>query len=99
VKAVIEHGGIWLGNELLRRLIDVTVNLVGNQPAQVDALLAQLTGRQQEVALEAAKGLSNKEIARVLNIAERTVKAHLAATFETLKVKDRLQLALMLNSR
>lgn len=99
VKAVIEHGGIWLGNELLRRLIDVTVNLVGNQPAQVDALLAQLTARQQEVALEAAKGLSNKEIARVLNIAERTVKAHLAATFETLKVKDRLQLALMLNSR
>ena len=45
----------------------------------------------------AAKGLSNKEIARILKITERTVKAHLASIFELLKVKDRLHLALMLN--
>ena len=98
IKTVISHGGLWLGNELLKRLIEVSAKLVGNQPKQVEALLSQLTKRQKEVAVEAAKGLSNKEIARILNISERTVKAHLAATFECLKVKDRLQLALMLNS-
>jgi DNA-binding NarL/FixJ family response regulator len=98
IKTVISHGGFWLGNELLRRLIEVSTKLVGNQPKQVESLLLQLTKRQKDVAIEAAKGLSNKEIARILKISDRTVKAHLAATFETLKVKDRLQLALILNS-
>ncbi len=97
IKTVISHGGLWLGSELLKRLIEVSANLVGNQPKHVESLLAQLTKRQKDVAIEAAKGLSNKEIARILKITERTVKAHLAATFECLKVKDRLQLALMLN--
>jgi DNA-binding NarL/FixJ family response regulator len=97
IKTVISHGGLWLGSELLKRLIEVSAKLVGNQPKHVESLLAQLTKRQKDVAIEAAKGLSNKEIARILKITERTVKAHLAATFECLKVKDRLQLALMLN--
>ncbi|PKO50320.1 MAG: helix-turn-helix transcriptional regulator [Betaproteobacteria bacterium HGW-Betaproteobacteria-20] len=98
IKTVIIHGGLWLGNELLQRLIEISAKLAGNQPEQVQILLSQLTKRQKEVAIEAAKGLSNKEIARILDISERTVKAHLAATFECLKAKDRLQLALMLNS-
>jgi two-component system nitrate/nitrite response regulator NarL len=98
IKTVISHGGVWLGNELLKRLIEVSARLVGNQPKQVESLLSQLTKRQKDVAIEAAKGLSNKEIARILKITDRTVKAHLAATFDCLKVKDRLQLALMLNS-
>jgi two-component system nitrate/nitrite response regulator NarL len=98
IKTVVSHGGLWLGNELLRRLIEVSTKFVGNQPKQVESLLLKLTKRQKDVAMEAAKGLSNKEIARILKISDRTVKAHLAATFETLKVKDRLQLALMLNS-
>jgi DNA-binding NarL/FixJ family response regulator len=97
VKAVISHGCIWLGQQLLQRLIETSVKLTGSNPEYVDGLLKQLTKREQQVAQEAAKGLSNKEIARILNITERTVKAHLAATFERLHVKDRLQLALMLN--
>lgn len=97
IKTVISHGGLWLGSELLQKLIETSTQLTGNQPEQVDRLLQKLTKREQEVALEAAKGLSNKEIARILNITERTVKAHLAATFERLGAKDRLQLALMLN--
>jgi DNA-binding NarL/FixJ family response regulator len=97
IKTVISHGGLWLGQALLQRLIETSVKLTGNQPEYVDLLLEKLTHREKEVALEAAKGLSNKEIARILNITERTVKAHLAATFERLGAKDRLQLALMLN--
>ena len=99
VRAVISHGGIWLGQQLLQRLIETTVRLTGNSAEYVDSLLGQLTKREQQVALEAAKGLSNKEIARNLNITDRTVKAHLASSFERLKVKDRLQLALMLNKQ
>jgi len=97
IKTVIVNGGIWLGQEFLQRLIEVSIKLVENQPEYVASLLAKLTKREKEVAAEAAKGLSNKEIARVLTITERTVKAHLAAIFERLGAKDRLQLALMLN--
>ncbi|MDP2070402.1 response regulator transcription factor [Methylotenera sp.] len=98
IKAVITHGGLWLGQDILQSLIEVSTKLIGNQPEYVDGLLAKLTSREKEVAIEAAKGLSNKEIARILSITERTVKAHLAKTFERLGAKDRLQLALMLNS-
>ena len=98
IKAVISHGGLWLGQDILQRLIGVSTKLIGNQPEYVQSLLAKLTKREKEVAMEAAKGLSNKEIARVLSITERTVKAHLAHTFERLGAKDRLQLALMLNN-
>ena len=99
IDAVISHGGLWLGQALLKRLIETSAKLAGSQPEYVDGLLAKLTKREKEVAIEAAKGLSNKEIARVLSITERTVKAHLAATFERLGAKDRLQLALMLNKQ
>lgn len=97
IREVISHGGLWIGQALLQRLIETSAKLAGNQPEFVDDLLSRLTKREKEVAIEAAKGLSNKEIARILNITERTVKAHLAATFERLGAKDRLQLALMLN--
>lgn len=99
VKTVVSHGGIWMGNEFLKELIHVTTNLVGNTSAHVAGLLQLLTKREQEVAIEAAKGLSNKEIARILNITDRTVKAHLSSAFETLGAKDRLHLALMLNDK
>lgn len=99
VKAVVEHGGLWLGPELLQRLITVSTTLVGSQPKHIAELTAKLTPREKEVALDAAKGLSNKQIARNLNITERTVKAHLKHIFERLHVKDRLQLALLLSER
>ena len=97
MKTVISHGGVWLGPDLLKRIIEVSTSLAGNQLEQVNQHLKLLTKREKEVAIEAAKGLSNKEIARILKITERTVKAHLSSAFERLGAKDRLHLALMLN--
>ncbi|WP_047534074.1 helix-turn-helix transcriptional regulator [Methylotenera sp. N17] len=97
IKTVIAHGGLWLGNTLLQKLIEVSTRMTTSHNSHVNSLLNQLTQREKEVAVEAAKGLSNKEIARILNITDRTVKAHLASIFEQLKVKDRLHLALILN--
>lgn len=99
VKTVITHGGIWLGRELLQHLIAASSQLVATSPQRAAQTLALLTAREQQVALAAAKGFSNKEIARKLDITERTVKAHLSATFERLGIRDRLQLALMLNDK
>jgi two-component system, NarL family, nitrate/nitrite response regulator NarL len=99
IKTVTTNGGVWMGQDLLKRLIEVSTNLAGNQSAQVDKHLHLLTKREKQVAIEAAKGLSNKEIARILKITERTVKAHLSSAFERLGAKDRLHLALMLNKK
>lgn len=99
LKTVVAHGGVWLGQDLLQTLISATKDLVHNLPSNVEQALTLLTKREKQVALEAANGLSNKEIARILKITERTVKAHISAILEKLGVKDRLQLALVLNEK
>jgi DNA-binding NarL/FixJ family response regulator len=52
---------------------------------------SDLTDRQIDVLREMAKGLSNKEIARVLDMSPATVKVHVAAILNRLKVKNRTQ--------
>jgi DNA-binding NarL/FixJ family response regulator len=46
------------------------------------------------VLLLVRAGLANKQIARKLEISERTVKAHLTNVFQRLGVSDRTQAAL-----
>lgn len=99
LKTVVMHGGLWLGQDLLKTLIDATKAVVHNSSVNVAYALNLLTTREKQVALEAAEGSSNKEIARTLDITERTVKAHMTAVLEKLGLKDRLQLALVLNER
>jgi two-component system nitrate/nitrite response regulator NarL len=49
-----------------------------------------LTKRQMEALQYLAEGLSNKEIALKMNLAEGTIKVHVAATFQVLQVSSRL---------
>lgn len=53
-----------------------------------------LTQRQRDVMGELAAGLSNKEIARRLGLAEGTVKVHLAAIFRVLSARNRTEAVL-----
>lgn len=54
----------------------------------------QLTNRETEVLGLVREGLANKQIARRLDISERTVKAHLTSAFARIGVVDRTQAAL-----
>jgi DNA-binding NarL/FixJ family response regulator len=96
----ISDGGIWMGRNLLQRLLhDVGQRLPHSQALKPAAEAANawangLTQREQEVAQLAALGDSNAAIAAALHISERTVRAHLSAIFEKLQVADRLMLAL-----
>ena len=56
--------------------------------------LQALTERQREVARMVAHGANNKQIGRVLNISDRTVKFHMSGIFDKLGISDRTQLAL-----
>ncbi len=56
------------------------------------ALLGKLTEREREVLGQIVDGLSNKQIARVLNLSPRTVETHRANLFEKLGVDSLAQL-------
>ncbi len=51
-----------------------------------------LTPRQEEVTLLVVRGLSNREVAEQLFIAEQTVKDHLRDVFEKVGVRRRSEL-------
>jgi DNA-binding NarL/FixJ family response regulator len=96
IAQVVGHGGYWLGPELVSRI----VNVIGRKlPAVPEALPGVLTVREAEVARHVAAGLSNKEIAALLGLSVRTIKAHLSLIFDKLGVRDRLQLAVKLSGR
>ena len=59
--------------------------------------LAQLTLRQREVAGLVCEGLSNKQIARRLDLHPDTVKTHLRHLYRQFDVHSRAQLALRLS--
>ena len=54
----------------------------------------ELSPREREVLALVGEGLANKQIARRLGIAERTVKAHLTSVFQAIGVTDRTAAAL-----
>jgi DNA-binding NarL/FixJ family response regulator len=60
-------------------------------PAGARGAAAALSGRQIDVRRKAVEGKANKVIARELGISEGTVKAHLAAAFRALGVKNRTE--------
>jgi DNA-binding NarL/FixJ family response regulator len=49
----------------------------------------RLSGREQEILLLAARGLSNRRISEALHISEATVKRHLANVYEKMGVGSR----------
>lgn len=61
---------------------------VQNLPA-----ISSLTPREREILLLISKGLTNKQIAEHLYIAENTVKNHVKNLLEKLKLENRVQLA------
>lgn len=99
IALVVGHGGLWIGQSLLQRLVGSTAHALGQRPVQPkhEDWAGLLSDRETQVARLVANGASNKEIARQLEITERTVKAHLTAVFEKLGLRDRLQLSLKIN--
>lgn len=64
--------------------------------AQVSpAWVVALTPRETDVLRATARGLSNKEIARELELAEVTIKLHLSAIFRKMGVRSRTEAAMM----
>ena len=99
VALVVSHGGLWVGQSILKRLVGGAARALEKRTdvTKDDSWSAKLSEREVQVAKLVASGESNKEIADHLAISERTVKAHLTSVFEKLALRDRLQLSLRIN--
>lgn len=97
----VQAGEVWVGRKLIDRLVELIASSAAprTQPLIDSAAFSGLTPREREIAVLVGEGVSNKIIARRLDITERTVKAHLGAVFSKLGIPGRLQLALLVTSR
>jgi DNA-binding NarL/FixJ family response regulator len=86
-------GQVWANAQQLNYLVDVisevpSVRVInaGGHPL--------LTPREEQVVALVAEGLSNRQIARELNLSEHTIKKYLFRIFEKLGVSSRVELVL-----
>ena len=89
----ISQGEIWANATELRYVLDEFKKV--RIPPKVDPGVEQrLTKREADVVRLAVEGLSNREIARELGLAEHTVKNYLFRIFDKLGVSNRVELVL-----
>jgi DNA-binding NarL/FixJ family response regulator len=81
-------GDALLAPSVTRRLIERFANRAA---APSTRSLERLTGRELEVLLLVARGLSNTEVAERLFLGETTVKTHVAHVLDKLELRDRVQ--------
>jgi DNA-binding NarL/FixJ family response regulator len=76
----------------------VPVNILESNVASVEGgpeWLTRLSPRERDVLTAVARGISNKQIGRELNLAEVTVKLHLRAIFRKMGARTRAEAAVM----
>ncbi|MEN8654967.1 response regulator transcription factor [Streptomyces sp. 21So2-11] len=92
----VHSGDAVVAPSTTRRLLDRFAPMLpstGKEPRQKE--LERLTGREHEVMLLVAQGLSNGEIAARLVLSEATVKTHVGRILTKLGLRDRVQVVVL----
>ncbi len=87
---IVNSGSVWAP----RRVLSMFIERVTSHPGRIfPAGRVTFTDREKEVLELLVAGRSNKEIGAVLNIEERTVKAHVAKLMRKVGVQNRIALS------
>jgi DNA-binding NarL/FixJ family response regulator len=87
---IVNSGSVWAP----RRVLSIFIERVTTHPGRIfPAGRVTFTDREKEVLELLVAGRSNKEIGSVLNIEERTVKAHVAKLMRKVGVQNRIALS------
>jgi len=93
---LLRSGQSWYPPELLAHAMQLAREVLYRQPDEDPLKL--LTPREREIAMAVADGKSNKAVANLYGISDRTVKTHLTHIFEKLQVKDRVALVIYIQN-
>ena len=92
----IYRGEHYVAGSLGARLL---IKIGKRSGAAVDHNPHDLTSRESEIVALVGRGMPNKEVARSLKCAERTVKYHMTNIMQKLDVRNRVQAVLKLSRR
>ncbi len=88
---IVYSGGSYIQPSLARKVLRELAGEGSKTSSSTKSSIKTLSEREIEVLQLVADGKSNKEIASILTISEKTVKAHLRSIFRKLEVGDRAQ--------
>jgi DNA-binding NarL/FixJ family response regulator len=94
VRTVARGDGV-IAPALTRRLIEAFATTAPPAPAALAALLEELTPRERDVLARLGRGMSNREIADALGMAEATAKTHISRILAKLDLRSRVQAAIL----
>ncbi len=85
-------------NVVAKEMVGSLARMVKDEPeetAPTASPFAELTARELEILRHVADGLSNKMIARALNITDGTVKLHVKSILRKLSIRSRVEAAVL----
>lgn len=93
----VHSGDAVVAPSTTRRLLDRFSAMLpsGKENSAATGAMERLTGREREVMLLVAQGLSNGEIAARLVLSEATVKTHVGRILTKLGLRDRVQVVVL----
>jgi DNA-binding NarL/FixJ family response regulator len=91
----VAQGNAMLAPTVTRRLIAELASRNSAKAVAARRRLDTLTGREREVVVAVAQGLSNAEIGKRLFMSEATVKAHVSRVLAKLGLSNRVQAAIL----
>jgi DNA-binding NarL/FixJ family response regulator len=91
----VAEGAAYLSPQVAHRVIAVLAGDRMSRGAAARESIGSLTARERTVLALLGAGLSNAEIARRLHVVEGTVKAYVSAILARLRVKNRVQAAII----
>jgi DNA-binding NarL/FixJ family response regulator len=89
----VYDGQIWANAEQLRYLWEAVSQVPSLRTVNASGMKL-LTPREEQVVALVADGLSNREVARELNLSEHTIKKYLFRIFDKLGISSRVELVL-----